>query len=73
MAEAKLKGYRKPVIAKDGNTFTITNTCDKSDTTDKPNLPQSGQLWWPVPILLTTGLLCVVIGLLRRRRAENEA
>lgn len=73
VAEAKLKGYRKPVITKDGNTFTITNTCDKTDTTDKPNLPQSGQLWWPVPILLTTGLLCVVIGLLRRRRAENEA
>ncbi len=30
-------------------------------------LPQTGQLWWPVPLLLCGGLLMIVIGLLRRR------
>ena len=34
-------------------------------------LPQTGQLWWPVPILLTAGILLFVSGLrdnLRKRR-----
>lgn len=32
-----------------------------------PTLPQTGQLWWPVSILTTVGLLLIVIGLLQRR------
>lgn len=32
------------------------------------SLPQTGQLWWPVPLLLCGGLLLIVFGLLRRRR-----
>ena len=32
-----------------------------------PILPQTGQLWWPVPALIAAGLLLVVLGLLRRR------
>lgn len=38
----------------------------------KPTLPQTGQLWWPVPVLTAAGLLLVIAGLLRRRGAENE-
>lgn len=30
-------------------------------------LPQTGQLWWPVPMLASAGLLLIVIGLIRRR------
>lgn len=30
-------------------------------------LPQTGQLWWPVPLLLCGGLLMIVFGLFRRR------
>lgn len=37
-----------------------------------PTLPQTGQLWWPVPVLLAAGLLLVVIGLLRRRGTDHE-
>lgn len=33
----------------------------------QPTLPQTGQLWWPVPVLLCAGLLMMVVGLLRRR------
>lgn len=35
-------------------------------------LPQTGQLWWPVPVLAAVGLLLIVVGLLRRRGAEHE-
>ena len=35
-------------------------------------LPQTGQLWWPVPVLTCGGLSCIVVGLLRRRRDGDE-
>lgn len=38
-----------------------------SDETPKKRLPQTGQLWWPVPILLVAGLLFIVIGVVRYR------
>ncbi len=41
----------------------------------KPNdstLPQTGQLWWPVPMLSAAGLLLIVIGLLCLRGKNNE-
>ena len=31
-----------------------------------PTLPQTGQLWWPVPVLAVLGLFCVAIGWRRR-------
>lgn len=38
-----------------------------------PKLPQTGQLWWPVPALVSAGLLLILAGLLRRRGAADEA
>lgn len=35
-------------------------------------LPQTGQLWWPVPVLVCLGLVCMMIGVLRRRSAYEE-
>lgn len=37
-----------------------------------PVLPQTGQLWWPVPLLLCAGLFFIVAGLIRRRGASHE-
>lgn len=34
-------------------------------------LPQTGQLWWPVPILAVAGILCFSAGWLRSRREEQ--
>lgn len=34
-------------------------------------LPQTGQLWWPVPMLIFAGLLCIVVGLIRRRGTNH--
>lgn len=35
-------------------------------------LPQTGQLWWPVPLLSAGGLLLISLGCLRRREVGNE-
>ena len=75
VAEKAVDGYRTEEIRQEGNTFIITNTCNKPDVPTepgKPALPWTGQLWWPVPILIAVGLLFVVIGLVRRRGAANE-
>ena len=31
-----------------------------------PGLPQTGQLWWPVPILMAAGVFFVMMGCSRR-------
>jgi len=54
-----------------GNTFYITNTYAVSGT-GTPTLPQTGQLWWPVPLLLAGGLALIAAGLIRRRGISNE-
>ena len=36
-------------------------------------LPQTGQLWWPVPVLVFMGLGCIAVGLIRRREAGDES
>ena len=36
-------------------------------------LPQTGQLWWPVPVLACAGLGCIAVGLFRRREAGDES
>ena len=44
-------------------------------TPDKPgggsHLPQTGQLWWPVPILALTGIVFFTVGWVRRKTQEN--
>ena len=51
------------------NTFVIINTLDKPS---EPQLPQTGQLWWPVPILAVIGVVLILFGL-RRTRRHHEA
>ena len=43
------------------------------DVPDGPKLPQSGQLWWPVPVLAAAGLFLIAVGMVRRRGAEYES
>lgn len=49
---------------REGNTFIVTNTWKK--------IPQTGQLWWPVPVLTVAGLGFLCIGLLRRRKGDRN-
>lgn len=86
VVEKENSGYTVQV-ERDGITFVITNTYvpeepeptepteptpTKPTNPTKPNLPQTGQLWWPVPVLLIAGLLFVILGLIRRRRFDDE-
>ena len=36
------------------------------------DLPQTGQLWWPVPMLAGAGVLLLLAGLIQRRRGEYD-
>lgn len=38
-----------------------------------PKLPQTGQLWWPVPVLAAAGLILFCLGWLRRKERDHEA
>ena len=48
-------------------TPTVTYTPGKSYV----YLPQTGQLWWPVPVLAALGVMFVISGLLLRRSKED--
>lgn len=41
-------------------------------TRPEGNLPQTGQLWWPIPLLVVGGLAFLVIGVLRHRGDKDE-
>lgn len=43
-----------------------------SNTLDRPTLPQTGQLWWPVPVLLFAGFLLCAMGIVLRSRSEGS-
>lgn len=59
-----------------GITFTVTNSREAvpspSPTPSSPTLPQTGQLWWPVPVLLCLGLVFILIGLVQCRSRYHE-
>ena len=59
-------------ITRDGNTYTMNNysgEVPRKTPPETPRLPNTGQLWWPVPILAGAGLVLIVLGKLRKRAA----
>lgn len=49
-----------------GFTFVLTNTLDKQ------KLPQTGLLWWPVPILAVAGFACLITGTFSKKKKDDE-
>lgn len=55
---------------------TTTKPSDSETTTGQSTppteerVPQTGQLWWPVPMLVSLGVLLIVVGLIRRKNGE---
>lgn len=64
-ADAEEWSYQVSVYPKPDDHTTTTPP-------DDPHLPQTGLLWWPVPVLLCAGLCLTEIGAVRRRRTEHE-
>ncbi len=55
---------------------TVTKTVQTTPTPVpnkpvSPVLPQTGQLWWPVPLLAIAGMLFVALGWMRQKNEEN--
>lgn len=73
VTEDAVPGY-KSTLSWDGSTytFTIVNTNKPTDPVKSSELPKTGQLWWPVPVLLCGGAALLLVGLSRRRRGRNE-
>lgn len=62
-------GYKES-CTREKDTIILTNTGNYTDKVDKKDeeLPNSGQLWWPVPVLLFVGLVLFGLG----RHLKNE-
>lgn len=56
----------------EGNIISITNEYTGPEVPPPPpKIPQTGQLWWPVPLLAILGTVFFAIGWARRRNGEN--
>ena len=55
----------------DGNSDGNGNP-DSSNGSGSEKLPQTGQLWWPVPFMILVGLILCIFGIIRRRGDSNE-
>lgn len=51
-----------------------STTDNNNETTKQPTkkLPQTGQVWWPLPFLAFGGILCIGIGMTKQKREDNE-
>ncbi len=54
-------------VTENGSSFTVVNTYTGSYPPPQEDIPSTGQLWWPVPVLLCAGLALIVCGLVRRK------
>ncbi len=65
VAEKEVPDEYTVEITQEGITFTVTNTCDNPPPPPPPppsTLPQTGMMWWPVPVLFGAGILFCVVG-----------
>lgn len=69
VAEKKVPNGYKVSIGKEEAAYVITNTYEPpTPPNTPPNLPQTGMLWWPVPILAGAGMLFFMIGWVKRHK-----
>lgn len=52
------------------NNEKTTNQGSTPSSPSEDKVPQTGQLWWPVPMLVCLGVLLIVVGLIRRKNGE---
>ncbi len=78
--EKKINGYYASA-RQEGNKFILTNTYFTRkqppapvapSPTQKPSLPQTGILWWPVALTACCGSLLIIVGLLLKKRENDD-
>lgn len=83
VTEKKVPDGYEVSLSRDGITFIITNTKtsvpsptpkpgNPTPGPGKPNLPQTGMLWWPVPVLVILGVVFVMAGWFISRRSKKS-
>jgi LPXTG-motif cell wall-anchored protein len=74
-------GYTMTAV-QEGSTFIVTNTGTGTPTTEtktpetptttttttNQKLPQTGQIWWPIPLLAFCGIIAILLGVKIRRK-----
>lgn len=67
-------GYK--MLLQDESLVTqIINTNDNPPPPTQPeeDIPQTGMLWWPMPVLIVLGLVFIIVGLRLNRRNQDDA
>ncbi len=85
VTEEKVPSGYTVTITEENAVFTIRNTKTPTTPPKTPpttpsnppktpgsKLPQTGQLWWPVPILAVLGLLFFAAGIIKKRNFSEE-
>lgn len=70
VAEEEVENYTVE-YGVEGNVFSIKNTYQGPETPSEEPLPQTGQLWWPVPILAMLGIALFTLGWVRRTSGDR--
>lgn len=58
-------------VERDRTAIYVTNTYNGPPPPPPPDLPQTGQLWWPVPLMVALGLCSLLLSACYRRRDEE--
>lgn len=77
VTELEVPAYYTVSIKQEDITYIITNTSTISGPgntgSTTPSLPQTGLLWWPVPVLAAAGIAMIVIGLVVKKEEGATA
>ena len=60
------------LISDDGDITAIINTKEKT-VPPETDVPDTGVLWWPLPVLVLLGVSLILVGVRVRRGSKNEA
>lgn len=75
LVEKEVPKHYTVTVTQQDVTFVVVNTGDNPPPPDDPTLPQTGMLWWPVPVLAATGAVSLFFGifLLIRKKDGSDA
>ena len=58
-------------MTREGTAYFIKNTF-RDPTPSTPDLPQTGQRWWPIPIFSVLGVALIAVGIIFTKKKSSE-